>query len=226
MTTEIVIPAEIEDIFAEELGKIVELVGTAESLTITTDDEYTAADELLGTLKASLKAADERRVVIKAPYLDATRAIDGGFKPVKEAYDRGEQAIKRGMVQFRQRREQEAREREAKLRDQEEKARQRLLARAETAEGKGQEEKADQLREQAASMPVAQVAPVIPKTGTSYRKVWKFEIVDETAVVDAFKVPDRTAIQKIVEAQGDRAVRTVGGIRVWQEEVAVARGRR
>ena len=222
MTQELLSRDQLEAIATEELAKIAELVGTAESLTITTDEQYQAADELLGQLKGAFKASDERRTAIKAPYLEATRTIDGAWRPIKEAYDRGETVVKKAMLVFKRRREEEAERKAAELRQIEEAARAKLLERAEKHEERGRERQAEALREQAMSMPVTTVAPNIPTTGTSFRKVWKWEVVDKSGIKAEYLVPDATAIGALVESVGERATQIVGGIHVWQEEVAVA----
>lgn len=226
MTQEMMTRDQMEAVAAEELQRIVELVGTAESLTIVTDDQYQAADDLLARLKGAFKASDEKRVEIKAPYLEETRAIDGAWRSIKEAYDRGENVVKAAMLAFRRKREEEAERAAAALREKEAKERAKLLERAEKADERGRERQAETLREQAMTMPVATVVPNIPKTGTSYRKVWRWEVLEPDKIDRKFLIPNEKAITALVESLGERAAETVGGINVFQAEIAVApRGR-
>jgi hypothetical protein len=228
VTQQLITPdaSDVSAVYEAELARIVELVGTAESLTIASDEQYVNADKLLGELKASYKAADTARARAKEPYLRAGQALDAGFKPVKEAFDRGEQAVKRGMATFKRERELAAAAEQARLREVQDKERAKLAERAEKAEARNRPTQAAQLREQAESMPVATVSPEIPKTGTSYRKVWRWEVIDKAGIKGDYMVPDEKAIQAVVEAMGARAEQTVGGINVWQEEIAIApRGR-
>lgn len=226
MTTQELIPIpDIEALALARLTTIAELVGTAESLTITTNDEYVRVDELLGAVKAAFKEAESERTELKAPSLARGQAIDAAYRPAKEAYEKGERVIRAAMVAFVNKREREAAERAAKIRQQEETARQRLLTRAETAEERGQDTKADTLREQAMAMPVVSVAPDIPKTATTMREEWAWELLDKTQVKANFLVLDETAINALVKSMGERAADTVGGIHVFKQKVAVRRGR-
>lgn len=225
MTSGELIPlADVEALAKTATAKIVELVGTAESLTITTPDQYTAADKLLGVIKTAFNEAEAKRTELKAPVLTLGREIDGAFKPAKEAYDRGENVIKQAMLAFRRRQEAEAERRAAEIRQKEDERKAKLLQRAETAEEKGKDRQAETLREQAMTMPITEVTANIPKTATSYRMVKKWEVVDMKAVKPEYIITtvDTAAIDGLVSRVGERAAEIVGGIHVWETEVAVA----
>jgi hypothetical protein len=120
-----------------------------------------------------------------------------------------------------------AAEEEARIRDAQRKEAARLADRANKWEEKGNEQKAAALREQAETMPVAQVAPEIPKVdGLHTRKTWKWELTDPEQLPRTYLVPDTAAIGAVVKAQGKRAEQTLmGSVTVWEEETVVKRAR-
>lgn len=71
----------------------------------------------------------------------------------------------------------------------------------------------------AMALAVADGAPKV--AGLSYRKVWRFEVTDENAVPRAYLVPNEEKIWKAIHALGGEA--GIPGVRVWSEDVPVAR---
>lgn len=213
----------IRDGYLVELAK---LVGTAESLTITNDDEYEAAAELLQNLKGAMNRAEESRKALGDPHRKIVEIINSEFRPVKERYEHGESVLKKAIGTFRRKREEDARKAEAAAREKADKERRQAEERARKAEEKGQTHKAEQYREQAESVSTPIVAPSTPKvSGVHTRKVQKWEYVDQSAITAAYMVPDEKAIAAAVRSMGKRAEGVVGGIRVWEEDEVVSRGR-
>ena len=217
---------EIKSIVETHKAEIAAIVGTAEKLTIRTPEQYQNAAELLQRIKGVVKRSEADRTAQVKPLNDQVALINAEFKPVKTAAENAERVIKAGIADYQKRAREAAEAEEALLRDLRAKEEAKLLAQAEKAQARGNENRAAELQDRAAMLPVAQVAPVAPKVdGLSTRKVWKWELVDMAQVKPDYLIVDDKAVDALVKSAGARAAGIVGGIRVWEEDVVVSRAR-
>lgn len=105
------------------------------------------------------------------------------------------------------------------------KTREKLEAQAERAEAKGRDERAEQLREQAATViaPTVMVPVAAPKVdGLSTRKTWKARVVDANAVPREWLVVDEAALNAF--ARSTKGLKRVSGVEFYEEESFTRRG--
>ena len=211
--------AEVERVESDALA----LPDRARALAVTTDEQYVAAGEFLKGAKATaaqVKAVFDP-IVAKAheAHKTATAARSQMLQPIEEA----ERIVKGAMVKFVDQREAERRAAERKAADEAlRKAEEERIARAVELEAEGKSAEAEvEIARPLVAAPVAPVAIAAPPkvAGVSTKKVWRFEIVDVSAIKREFMVPNETAIRKAVESLNEGAAAVVGGIRVYQETV-------
>lgn len=197
------------------------IVSLASTYTVTTAEHYTAAGDDLKRVKAAQKRLEEVRTAITRPMDAAKKAVLEFFRAPEAKLADAENRIKRAMIGYQTEQERIRREQQAKLEADARKERERIAAQAAKAEAAGKVEKAEALQIRAAQV----VAPVVmteqPKvTGISLREVWRFEVVDATAVPREYLAIDEKKIGQIVRAmKGDT---TIPGVRVWAEKQLAA----
>jgi hypothetical protein len=198
-----------------------QLLQIASSYRVTTAAEYTAAGEELKKVKAAAKRLDEIRKSMTKPLDAAKRAIMDFFREPETKLQRAESDIKRAMIAYSEEQERIRREEQRKAEEAARKEREKLEAQAAKAAAAGKIERAEQLEQRAATV----VAPVIqreaPKvTGLATREVWKFEIIDASALPREYLTVDEKKIGAVVRAlKGDT---NIPGVRVWAEKSLAA----
>lgn len=171
-----------------------ELLATAQCYEIDCSELYDSAGEELKRCKAMLKMIDEIRKPITRNLDAAKKGVMDIFRPTEDYLQRSEKLLKAAMVKWQTEQErirlkEEARQR-AFVRQEQEKLRQE----AEAAIEKGDTEQAEALQATAALVPMPIVESNVQKLqGINMRTVWKAELVDKTALIQAVaegKVPD------------------------------------
>lgn len=151
----------------------------ANAITITDTLSLAAAAKALTENKAEQKRLDEERQSFVRPLNDVVKALNAKYKPLNDMLVACEGIIKKKIGAYQQKVEDERRKAEAEAEDKANKERAKLEKRAESAEEKGQDEKADALREQAASVVAAvPAAPAVKVAGISSRETWTAEVTD------------------------------------------------
>ena len=168
------------------------LVGYANTLDIENDQDSFDAQSALKTIKLREKRVGETfDPICDAAHKTWKQSCDtrsSFLNPLKQA----ETIIKKKIVTFEteaeRKRQEQARLAEAKRLEAERKEREKIEAQAKKAEEAGKTEKAEALREKAETVNVAPVfvPPPPPKVaGTSFKKVWKGQVVDVIALCKA-----------------------------------------
>jgi len=229
---ELIVPDEVKQ---EAKAQIQDLVTVARAVTIQNDVEYAEAGDLLTlSIKPALKQLDDAfdpivrswhaghkqtlatKKALAKPLLEAEAQI----KKMLGAYAVEQARVKR--LEAAQAAEEEARvAREAQeAADAEEAV--RLLEDGDEAgalELLGVTDDGDDVEEEDEPEPVY-VAPVKVKApeaeGVTVRMLKRYRITDPSKINRAFLKPDEKAIQKTVEAIGEAAAQTVGGIEVYE----------
>jgi len=153
---------------------------------VVTQEQYSGAGEKLKAIKGLMQKVNATfDPIISKAYAAHKEAIaqkKNHEGPLIEA----EGIYKRGMLGFQQEQERIRREEQARLDELARKERERLEARAAKAEEKGKAEKAEELRNQAATVPAPVVQIETPKVaGTSIRTTYYAYVKDFPALLDA-----------------------------------------
>lgn len=215
----------------EELKKTADvpaLVKKAEGLTITNQEQYTLAGDILKEIKTRIKELDDERKKITKPLDDAKKAVMNLFKPPTELLEKAEVKVKTSMLAHTEEQERKAREEEKRLREiaekEAERQRKALEAKIMRAESSGKTEKAEELREQIENIAIPDIPVVAPAIetpkGISYRDKWTAEVVDFKALPDEYKIANQQALDKV--AQATKGALTIPGVKFKSEKIVVS----
>lgn len=173
-----------------------EMVATLRELdtfTVASDEDSTFAADMIREVKAKHKELDERRKEVTQPLNATVKTINGWFKPALEALETAERKLKSKVALYMQESARKAQEALA------------LVAAAETAEE--------------ATVALAASVPAAMPQGVSMRMIWRFRIVDESAVPARFCSPDLAKIDAEMRgsAKDDGAPTPIAGVEFFQE---------
>lgn len=209
-------------------------LAVAQSYQITSPELYEAAATDLQEIKGKLKSLEEKRTAITKPLNQALKAVNDLFRRPKEKLEQAELLIKQAMSAYDQEQERKRREVQARLEEEARKERARLEAEARKAEEKGQIEKAEALRESAASIvaPIVSSATEAPKvTGIATRGLWKARVTDKAALVRHI-VAERPDLISLIEidasalnalARAQKNALSLPGVEVYEDKIIAAR---
>lgn len=192
----------IEADFAE--GTLAMLAGISTvKVSITDADSYAYAAGELAKIKAVAKKIDADRKELTKPLDDEKSKVMDYVRPYTSALERAEAEFKRALLAYEQEQTRKRELAEAEEAERLRKKQETLVKRAENAEAGGHEEKAETLREQAATAVYVAPPPVAapPKvSGLSSRKTYGVEVIDLSALAKAC-----VAQSLLNEAAGDPA---------------------
>lgn len=186
----------------QKINALVEQVATVNS-----PEKESRAAEFCQQIKIRIDKAEDARTFLVKPLNDHVKKINSSFKettqPLQEALD----TIKQGIMAWRQSEEvRQAKELAEKAKFE-----------AQVAASQGDVET---LQEKAAEVKEAQLiaTPKIEtQTGkTTFRKMWKWEIIDILELPAGYWVPDEKLIAADVKLG-----RSIPGVKAWQEEMPV-----
>jgi hypothetical protein len=196
----------------ESANKEVTDIVTLAQLPIVTQADYENAAGILKAAKGMIKVFDGIFDPLIKQANDHTKSIREEKKKHTDRLEQAEQTL-RGKVtayiteqQRIQREEQQKRDAEQKKLDDEAKAANEFLAEV-----------------GAAPVLAERVAPVaeVEKAGISFRKVWKYEIIQESLIPREYLAIDEVKIGLQVRALKDAL--TIPGVRIYSEDSAIVR---
>lgn len=202
-----------------------QFLAVAEAYEIDNDDLYRTAANDLQDIKRRFKAIDAKRREITIPLDAARHAAMEFFRPALTFLERSEAAIKKAMTKYQAEQEKVRLEMERVSQELARKEQARLAKLAEAAQAKGQVERADELRDQAAMLPATtmlQAPPPAPQPkGISITTHWKFRVVDHEAIPREYLAVDMTKIGGVVRAMKGQT--RISGIEVFEARNIAAR---
>lgn len=190
-----------------------DVLTVAKSFKITTSQEYQDAGTRLTLVKGLMKKVSDVFDPHIARAFQAHRALvaekNDALRPLQDA----ESLFKKAILKYQLDQEIKRREEQARLEEEARKERERLEARAEKAAEKGKEEKAAELRAQAATVATPVVAAEVPKvSGISMRTTWKAVLQSKSELIQAVaagKAPESLLdVNMVVANQMARALKT------------------
>jgi hypothetical protein len=187
---------EIVDERAEKLAmQVDQWVPGLMSRIITNQGEYEDAANDLKKVKTLYKTIEEERLSATRPLDETKKRIMEWFRGPLDRLASAENATKGAMISYSNEQDRLRRAEQARLDEIARKEREKLEAQAAKAQAAGKVEKAEAIMEKAQVVAAPVVELTVAKTaGISYRTVWEFEIVDETAIPREWLVPDQKAI--------------------------------
>jgi len=208
----------------------IELVSTAEALTIKTTEELGASTDLLQTVKSRQKALTDMRLSITRPMDAAKKRVMELFQPAVDRLATAEQTIKTAVLAYTQEQVRLQREAQDRLDAEAERERVRLATLAEKQRVAGKDDRAEATEERVADVvaPTAAVAEA-PIGAVHLRTTWHAEVTDLKALA-AFasrtnrlvlvqpNMPELNALARSLKNDLD-----ILGVRVVSEEGVSAR---
>ena len=194
------------------------LTTLAESMTVDTPAAYASAGSLHNDLMVLEKDIHERTdepVALAHKTHKAIKALQNDLLgPVTTARKK----VKQLMAGYDAEQERLRREEEARLQKEADKqAEEAALRAAEAAEAAGDSEVAEAILEAPVAAPPVILPSSTPKTGVSFREVWKFRVTDEKLIPRQYMMPDEKKIGGVVRAMKDGT--QIPGIEVYSERV-------
>ena len=175
------------------------LLDTVQFITIKNDDELNEANGILRKIATLRKAAKAHFESLKKPFNEAMANLRQKEKEFLQPMEQGESAIKKLIVEYNHKRDEQLKAEQAKL-----------DAMAKTLEGTG-----------ISVLPTVKLEK--PKMqGTSVRNRYDFDIVDVNLIPREYLVVDMAAIGKVVRALKEKT--NIPGIKVKVVQDIVTRG--
>ena len=192
--------ADMQDKILQMSKDVVLIVKQATSIQIEKTEDMEPATEFLKQVVARKKRFEELRLFFTKPLNDHIKQVNAEFKNLSVPLEDIERDVKNKMVAFRKI------EQEKIFKEQE-----KLLAKAETMKT---EKKQEEYREKAEE--IKQETKIESKSGeVRFRKVWKFEITDETSIPREYLKVDETSIRQAISS----GLREINGVRIFEEEI-------
>jgi hypothetical protein len=167
---------------------------------ITSQQDYDAADELLGEAKQAWKKWDAKRKKAVVPLNQAKAEIQSWFKPILDLYAEAETILKGKIAAY------------SRAQPQKQDA---LLAQAQQAYQQGD---VIQMRH---DLRAASQAEVQQSSNISITQLWRYDVVDAAQLPREYLIPDIAKISATVRKLKDQT--RIPGVRVWAEDNVIRR---
>lgn len=219
------IPKVTSDI-AKESSEVAErALVSSRAIMITNDPQYVTVGETLKTDKKYLSFIEGERKKAVDPLNGVIKTINGWFRPARENLEKAI-SIKSGAMQVYDNKKAEiARIAQAKLQDEANKKAATLEERARKAAEKGNEERAEELRQQALQKAVIVPTVNVEKVkiqGLTTRTNWSYEITDVNLIPREFMCPNDKLLGQL--ARSTKGTLSITGIKwIETEEIVGSR---
>jgi len=193
-----------------------------QELTITTDEQYTNAGEVLLKLKTDYKTLDEKRKELTKPIDEAKQKIMDWFRPHLTNLQNGIDFVGSKLTEFVKKQEmvrkalEEKLAKEAKEKEEIEKA--KIQKQIEKAEKSGNADKVQELQQKKADVfiPSGEVVISTPKVaGIGARKTWKHVVEDFKALPDEYKLANNQMLSGLAKSTKGKMV--IPGVRFYED---------
>lgn len=201
------------------------VVDEANGLVVASNETYEKAGAFLTGIKAIRKEIGEVfDPIISKAHLAHKEAV-GQKKKAEAPLLKAEGIVKPRIAEYAKEQERVRQEEQARLlREAEKKAEEERLAKAEEAEKAGEKEEAEAILNEPDFVPPPVVAKTIPKLeGVSFRKNWKYQIVNDALVPRDFLTVDTIKLGQYARSFKDKA--KVAGVTFYPDD-GVATGAR
>lgn len=206
------------------------------SLRIINEETKIDAANLLGEVKANFDRIEELRVKFVKPFNEQVKFVNNSFKkeqePLKKYEEKIKEEIKRYLLLQKKKAEDEAAQKRQEYIEAEQKRilEQSKLLEAQKTATKEEQEKLEELIQEISVPTIQEDVEAVEKTvrtattTVSMKTVWKYEIVDQDALMKAypqFFIPDPKKIQEFVmntRIEGER-----DGLKIYQDTVIASR---
>jgi len=206
------------------------LAAARTATSITTLDECERAADELRRIRARAKELEEVRTSITRPLLEAQRAVNELFREPQATLAAADALIKRLILDFQEMEEAKRRASEALAAEALRRQREKLEERAAKAQASGRLERAEALRVNAATLPLALPQAPSGMAGLATKSTWRAEVADLQALIRyVAEHPEwahlleanLTALNGLARSQ--KSALAIPGVRVVEEKQLAAR---
>jgi len=185
---------------------------------ISNQNEYEQAIAFTRDIKRLYAIVEGSRKKITIPLDEAKRNIMDLFKPVTERLSKAEYLVKSFLLQYQHKQEEWRKQEEEKLRKEAENEKAKLLKKAEKLEARGDTEKAEEIKQQAAEIVASTAVQLeIPtEKGTGTRITWKARVVDENLIPRQYMMANLEMIGEI--ARASKGIIQIPGVEFFPDE--------
>ena len=215
--TELVITEEMEKLENSALT----VYETSKEIEIQNDLQYSHEADHLKGVKGNAKEIETKRKELVKPFQEATKNLNAFFKKPLDLLKNAETNIKRAILAYDAKLEEERIAEQKKIDDLAEKERKRLAKLANKQEAAGNVEKAEETREKAVSVPVQVANKPISIKGISRRDNWIFVITDPDKIPREYMIPDEKKLKQVATAH--KGTHPVPGV-IFKNEPIIASG--
>lgn len=185
------------------------------NLSIDTPEQYENAARTLQEVKHNAEKLEEIEEKEKRPHLDELKRIRELYRPLRDMFTDGEEALKTALANYTAAMEAKRLKAQREAQAIADRERNRLLKQAAKAENAAQDGKAAALRETAEMIVAPVIATEAPKVeGVYTKKVYTAEVVDFDLLPRSFKTVDTAKLQRVVSQLKDTAEEVIKGIKV------------
>jgi len=182
----------------------------SEAIAVDSDEEETMAIDSLADIKRFMKQIEDARKNQVDPFNKLVKRVNDIFRPIGDGLVKSESVIKDKVKQWRIKKE--------AIRQEEERKRQ-IEYQKQIAEEQAKAKKEKREAEIVPPPPTIMQTNVrgTPSTASS-RKVWKFEVLDETKIPREYLVLDESKIKAMIKT----GTREIAGIKIYEDfEISV-----
>jgi vacuolar-type H+-ATPase subunit I/STV1 len=182
----------------ENTQRALTIIDQANTLMISTVDDYKIGQTLMKTVKERIKELTDIRMSQTRPLDESKSKIMLFFAIPLEKLDKAKDYLNKIMVTFTEEQDRKRREEERRLQEEARKrAEEQILEQALEAEEAGETEEAEKIIAEPLFVPLIKVVSEIPKSKDSHiREIWNAEIFDIVALVKSI-AEGKTDIQAI-----------------------------
>ena len=195
----------------------------ASEIIVANDEQYqSACDFLTMTIKPMRKKIDETFDPIIKKAHQAHKEAVAQKKSVEAPLMQAEKIVKPKIADYLNEKERQRVEKERKLQEEARKrAEAEALERAAMLEKEGAKEEAEAIISEPIEAPTVIVQSSAPKAeGISVKKLWKFEIVDESKIPREYLMVNEKAIGAVVRSLKDKA--HIAGVKIYSVDSVAA----
>jgi hypothetical protein len=204
--------------FPQQNTKGLNAVTQANSITIDSNDSYSAADAFCVSLKELEKEVAATFKDPKDKAWAAHKAVVAAENKHLEPIEQARRIIKQKLDGWRRKMEDERRKEEDRLRlDAKKRAEDEALRIATSAHAMGNREEADTILAEPIAVETIVLPKFTPKTNTTFRTVWKFRIVNADLIPQEYLCVDEMKIGAVVRAT--KGAVTIPGVVNYSENV-------
>ena len=204
--------------------QVLTLPEQANLIKIVDEDSFKKSGDFLVTIKKFRKEIDESYdPIIKKAHESHKEAV-AQKKKIEAPLVQAESIIKKALSEYYAQIEKKRKEEEERLRLEAKKIQEEMiLKQAMEAEKKGQNEQCDKILNETPKEIKVMVKPIEKAQGVSFRKTWKFKIVNPDLVPLEYRIIDQAKIGSKVRELAEKT--NIPGVEVFEETSASYNGR-